>query len=246
MSAKRSGWSLRRRTGCAPTRSCRRAPGRQLYSTGVIRSVKAETADTFTLVIGEVDPVVTLGVPGQFLMVEQPGFPAFPISISRYGRDHVILTVRAAGPATSHLVKSKPGTEVGLRGPLGVGWPVERALGRDVVIITGGIGLPPLRGFIDALVAARERFGRVTLYYGARTPADRIYVDELETWQELGIEVPQTVDRAGPEWLGRVGVVTQLFDQEDWHETPTVAYICGPERMMQAAVRTVGDRGIPP
>ena len=223
-----------------------RGAGPATYTIGTIRSVTPETADTFTMVIGDVEPVVTLGTPGQFLMVEQAGFPAVPISISRYGRDHVILTVRAAGPATAHLVRSEPGTEVGLRGPLGNGWPVERALGRDVVIVTGGIGLPPLRPLIDALIAARDRFGKVALYYGARTPADRVYVSELATWKELGIQVLQTVDRAGPEWSGPVGVVTQLFDLEDWHGTPAVAFIVGPERMMQNAVRTVAARGIPP
>jgi NAD(P)H-flavin reductase/formate hydrogenlyase subunit 6/NADH:ubiquinone oxidoreductase subunit I len=215
------------------------------YSIGTIRSVTPETADTFSLVIGGIDPVITTGTPGQFLMVEQPGFPAFPISISRYARDHVILTVRAAGPATAHLVQSEAGTQIGLRGPLGVGWPVERALGKDVVVATGGIGLAPLRPLLDALVASRDRFGKVCLYYGARTPNDMLYTDELASWPELGIDVALTVDRAGPEWLGRVGVVTQLFDQADWHGQPVVAYLCGPERMMQVAVRTVGERGIP-
>ncbi len=219
--------------------------GPATYSIGTIRSIAAETADTYSLVIDGIDPTITNGTPGQFLMVEQPGFPAFPISISRYGLDHVVLTVRAAGPATSHLVHSEPGTEIGLRGPLGVGWPVERALGRDVVIATGGIGLAPLRPLIDALVSARDRFGRVRLHYGARTPRDMLYTDELASWPELGIEVALTVDRAGPEWLGRVGVVTQLFDQDDWRGQPAVAYLCGPERMMQVAVRTVGERGIP-
>ena len=219
--------------------------GPATYGIGRIRSVTPETADTYSLVIDGVEPIITTGTPGQFLMVEQPGFPAFPISISRYGRDHVVLTVRAAGPATAHLVASEPGTEIGLRGPLGVGWPVERALGRDVIIATGGIGLAPLRPLLDAIAAARDRFGKVCLYYGARTPADLLYTDELASWPELGIDVALTVDRAGPEWLGRVGVVTQLFDQADWHGQQAVAYLCGPERMMQVAIRTVGERGIP-
>ncbi len=219
--------------------------GPATYTIGRIRSVTPETADTFSLLIDNVDPIISTGTPGQFLMVEQPGFPAFPISVSRYGRDHVILTVRAAGPATTHLTRSEPGTEIGLRGPLGVGWPVERGLGKDVIVATGGIGLAPLRPLLDAIVAARDRFGKVCLYYGARTPNDLLYTDELASWPELGIDVALTVDRAGPEWLGRVGVVTQLFDQADWHGRPAAAYLCGPERMMQVAVRTVAERGIP-
>jgi sulfhydrogenase subunit beta (sulfur reductase) len=220
--------------------------GPAAYSTGVIRSVTQETPDTWSLWIDGIDPAIGLGEPGQFLMVEQPGLPAFPISISRYGRYHVVLTVRAAGPATAQLTRSQPGTQVGLRGPLGTGWPVERAHGRDVVIVTGGIGLAPLRPLIDRLVASRDQVRSVRLYYGARTPRDQLYVPELASWRGKGIDVSLTVDRAGPEWLGRVGVVTQLFDQEDWGQQPAVAYVCGPERMMQAAVRALGERGVPP
>ncbi len=219
--------------------------GPATYSVGTIHSVTPETADTVSLVIDGIDPVIATGTPGQFLMVEQPGFPAFPISISRYAPGHVVLTVRAAGPATAHLTQSEPGTQIGLRGPLGVGWPVERGLGKDVVIATGGIGLAPLRPLLDALVASRDRFGKVSLYYGARTPNDMLYTGELASWAELGIDIALTVDRAGPEWLGRVGVVTQLFDQADWHGQPVVAYLCGPERMMQVALRTLAERGIP-
>jgi NAD(P)H-flavin reductase/NAD-dependent dihydropyrimidine dehydrogenase PreA subunit len=218
--------------------------GPATYGVGTIRSITPETADTVSLVI-ETDPIITAGTPGQFVMVEQPGFPAFPISISRYGDDHVVLTVRAAGPATAHLTTAEPGTEVGLRGPLGIGWPVERALGKDVVVVTGGIGLAPLRPLLDSLIAARDRFGSVTLYYGARTPRDLLYTAELAAWPELGVQVALTVDRAGPEWLGRVGVVTQLFDQVEWHGRPAVAFVCGPERMMQNTVRTLGGAGIP-
>ncbi len=136
--------------------------GPATYSVGAIRSITPETADTFSLVVETDDAVINAGTPGQFLMVDQPGFPAFPISISRYAQDHVVLTVRAAGPATAHLVHSEPGTQIGLRGPLGSGWPLDRALGKDVVVATGGIGLAPLRPLLDALIESRDRFGKVS------------------------------------------------------------------------------------
>jgi NAD(P)H-flavin reductase len=136
------------------------------------------------------------------------------------------------------------GSQIGLRGPLGTPWPVDRALGRNVVIVAGGIGLAPLRPLIDALVGERDRFGSILLAYGARTPSDRLFTDELAAWGKRGIEVVQIVDRSGPGWAGRVGVVTNLLDQRDLSSKPTVAFVCGPERMMQATVTVLRDGGI--
>jgi NAD(P)H-flavin reductase len=215
------------------------------YETGRIRSVRHETADTTTLVIGDLDPAFVAGHPGQFVMVTLPAFPPLPISISRYRPDAIELTIRAAGPATTALTRLKTGAELGLRGPLGTSWPLERAAGRDVVIVTGGIGLAPLRPLIDAIMAQRRRFGDVRIYYGARTPRDLLFAEEIEELgQRQDIEVGVTVDRAGPEWLGRVGVVTQLFDQATWDGAGAVAFVCGPERMMQVTVNVLAAHGI--
>jgi NAD(P)H-flavin reductase/Pyruvate/2-oxoacid:ferredoxin oxidoreductase delta subunit len=214
------------------------------YALGTIRSVTPETADTSTLCLDPSDPGLLAVQPGQFVMVEQPGFPPLPISVSRVADQALWLTIRAAGPATTAAIALRPGAQLGLRGPLGNGWPIERAVGRDVVVVTGGIGLAPLRPLIDALLRDRTSFGELTLAYGARTPADRLYVTELDAWRQSGMEVAQIVDRAGPDWLGQVGVVTQLLDRRDWHGRPAVAFVCGPERMMQATVSALRSAGI--
>ena len=209
-------------------------------------AVRQETADTTTLRLLTGDPAFALGGPGQFAMVALPGFPPLPISISRYRPDGIDLTIRGAGPATRAICALTPGDEIGLRGPLGNRWPMELATGRDLVVITGGIGLAPLRPVLDAVAADRRRFGDVRLYYGARTPADLLYTDELQRWAaDHDIEVAVTVDRAGPEWTGRVGVVTHLFDQAAWGDPAMLAFVCGPERMMQATVSALAGRGIP-
>jgi NAD(P)H-flavin reductase/NAD-dependent dihydropyrimidine dehydrogenase PreA subunit len=214
-------------------------------ATATVRASAPETADTTTLAIVPDDDALLAARPGQFVMVEQPGFPAAPISISRVADGALWLTIRAVGPATATVTGLEPGARLGLKGPLGRGWPIDRALERDVVIATGGIGLAPLRPLVDAILRQRERFGEVLVAYGARTPADRLYVDELESWVDAGIEVAQIVDRAGPDWLGRVGVVTQLLDGRDWHGRMAVAFVCGPERMMQATVAALRTAGIP-
>jgi NAD(P)H-flavin reductase len=212
--------------------------------TSRVRTTALETADTTVLLVAPDDDALLAARPGQFVMVAQPGFPDVPISVSRVADGALWLTVRTVGPATESITGLAPGSRVGLKGPLGRGWPIDRALGRDVVIAAGGIGLAPLRPVVDAILRQRDRFGDVLLVYGARTPTDRLYVSELASWARSGIEVVQIVDRAGPDWLGRVGVVTQLLDGRDWRGRLAVAYLCGPERMMQATVSALRTAGI--
>jgi NAD(P)H-flavin reductase/Pyruvate/2-oxoacid:ferredoxin oxidoreductase delta subunit len=226
------------------TRPAAATPGR--FEVVSLRGSHRETADTTTLFLHPSEPALLAGLPGQFVMVEQPGFPSLPISVSRYGADELVLTVRAAGPATAALIAESPGAQIGLRGPLGRPWPVDRALGRNLVIVAGGIGLAPLRPVLDAVVANRDRFGEVVLAYGARTPSDRLFTDEFATWQAAGIDFGQIVDRAEPGWEERVGVVTQLLDRRDFSRKATVAFVCGPERMMQATVAVLRERGVAP
>ncbi len=215
------------------------------YATARIVSVRQETADVQTLTIGDVDPAFLAGEFGQFAMVAVPAFPPVPISISRFGRDTIELTIRGAGPATAAIIDLGPRDEIGLRGPLGTSWPIERAMGHDVIIVTGGIGLAPLRPLIDGLLARRDRFDAIRLFYGARTPADQLYREELRGWAARGdIDVQLTVDRGTEGWNGPVGVVTHLFDQAEWAGERSLAFVCGPERMMEATVDTLKARGL--
>ncbi len=210
-----------------------------------VASVRHETDDTATLVFTDTEPALLETQPGQFVMLTLPAFPRLPISVSRVRDDGIELTIRAVGPATRALTELKPGDVIGIRGPLGVGWPLERAIGRDIVVVTGGIGLAPLRPLIDAVLADRSKFGSFRVYYGARTRRDMLYKDELAAWAASPeVDLQLIVDRGDPDWLGRVGIVTQLFDQATWEGSKASAFVCGPERMMQNTVRTLFDRGV--
>jgi NAD(P)H-flavin reductase len=220
---------------------------RQAYLPATVLAIHRETIDTVTLHLATDDPALLAGGPGQFAMVTLPAFSPAPISISRYRPDGLDLTIRAVGPTSHALNALGRGDQVGLRGPVGRPWPIEAGYGRDVVVVTGGIGLAPLRPLIDALIADRDKFGTLRLYYGARTPHDQLFRDELATWAARGdLDVRLIVDRAGPEWLGRVGIVTHLFDRSTWDGSEAVAFVCGPERMMQATADTLAERGIGP
>jgi NAD(P)H-flavin reductase len=172
-----------------------------------------------------------------------------PISMS--GRPgvtrQIVHTIRAVGPVTRALAQLRPGDSVGLRGPFGTAWPVVEAEGRDVVMVAGGIGLAPIRPAIYHLLAHRERYGRVVILIGARTPADLLYPREIETWRgRFDVDVEVTVDRAAHPWHGTVGVVTGLIPRAHLDPQATVAFLCGPEIMIAYSAIELGHGGILP
>ena len=208
---------------------------------------RQDTADTATLDLVPVDGVPLGFASGQFTMLQAFGVGEVPISISGDPAcpETLVHTVRDVGGVTSAIVRARPGDVLGVRGPYGVGWEVADGRGGDVVVVAGGIGLAPLRAVVLELVARRAEFGRVHLLYGARTPADLLYVDELASWADAGIEVAVTVDQAGSDWDGRVGLVTELLGRADLDPDRTLAVVCGPEVMMRFVGTALVRRGVP-
>ncbi len=208
------------------------------------------TSDTFTL---ELAPPTGHGpftfAPGQFTMLYVFGVGEVPISICGDPAEPEVLvhTTRAVGNVTRAMRALRPGDTIGVRGPFGTAWPVEQKSGRDLVFIAGGIGLPPLRPAIYEALAHRERYGRVVLLYGARTPEELLYRRELAQWRsKLDVEVHVTVDRATGDWRGNVGVVTPLVRRAPIDPKNTVAMICGPEIMIRFAAQELARRGVAP
>ena len=176
--------------------------------------------------------------PGQFNALYLAGIGEVPISISTSHHEPQKLghTIRYAGNVTRAISRLRVGDLVGLRGPYGNAWPLGRIHGDDLVIVTGGIGLAPLRPVIYAVIHDPARFGKVYLLYGARTPADMLYLDEMEAWRSHDIQIYTTVDRADPSWKGQVGVVPMLFYQIRLDPRRTTVLTCGPEIMMRFVV----------
>jgi NAD(P)H-flavin reductase len=208
-----------------------------------------ETHDTFTMVLAPVEAGTRYRFePGQFNMLYLPGVGEAAISMSGDPADtrQVVHTVRAVGRVTKLLQGLKRGDEVGLRGPFGTPWPVERAKGRDVLLVAGGIGLAPLRPVIHHVLSHREQFGHVCLLFGARTPEDVLFQKEIETWRgRFDVTVEVSVDRAGPDWRGRVGVVTTLIPHAPIEPANATVFICGPEIMMHFTMRELERRDLP-
>ncbi|HVX12232.1 MAG TPA: FAD/NAD(P)-binding protein [Pirellulales bacterium] len=185
--------------------------------------------------------------PGQFGMLYLPGVGEVPIGISGHCQQERTwsFTVRAAGNTTRALSSLHVGDTLGLRGPFGSAWPLELCDGADLVIVAGGLGLPPLRPVIYDVIANRERYGRVTLIYGSRTVDALVYASEYDDWSRRGIDVQTTVDRADLDWKGNVGVVPLLIERlHPFVHDRAILFTCGPEVMIRFAVRSALARGM--
>jgi NAD(P)H-flavin reductase len=212
-----------------------------------IISIRTEAPNVATFSLAFQDPERQRGYlvqPGQFNMIYVPGVGEVPISVSSVSDEGAGIghTIRFTGRVTNVIGKLLPGAVVGLRGPYGRGWPIERSRGRDILLVTGGLGLAPMRPVVRALLADRGRYGRLILLHGARQPADLLYASEYAEWERLGMEVLITVDRADETWRGRVGVVPSLFNRLQIDAERTVVLTCGPEILMRFAVTEALNR----
>jgi NAD(P)H-flavin reductase len=213
-----------------------------------MRRVRNETHDIFTL---ELEPTNgTAGfsfTAGQFNMLYVFGVGEVPISISGNPADHqsLVHTTRAVGAVTRAMRRLKVGDLLGVRGPFGSHWPVEEAAGNDIVIVAGGIGLATLRSALYHVLSQREKYGKVVLLYGTRSPEDILYRRELEQWRaRFDLEVYITVDRAMSGWRGNVGVVAPLIPKAPFDPHNAVALVCGPEVMMRFTVLDLQKCGV--
>ncbi len=214
-----------------------------------VRDRRVETSDTVTLVLAPTtsgpSPVFR---PGQFNMIYAFGVGEVALSISGDPADPepLVHTIRSAGKTTEALCRLEAGSMVGVRGPYGSGWPLESAAGRDLLLVAGGLGLPPLRPLLYEILRNRSRFGRVEVIYGARSPDDLVYYAEVERWRARSdVRVQTTVDTAGPDWHGDVGVVTARLPDARFDPDRTTAFLCGPEIMMRLTARALRSRGVP-
>jgi sulfhydrogenase subunit gamma (sulfur reductase) len=215
-----------------------------------IAAVREETSDTRTFALRFLDGEAWERFryrPGQFVEVSVFGVGEAPFCLAspRDGAETFEITARRTGEVTEALHALKVGDRLGVRGPLGNGFPLDEVTGRDILFVGGGIGLPPLRPLIWEVLGRREEFSKVTVLYGARTPADLVYKDELARWaarDDLGFMV--TVDTPDKQWTGNVGVVGLLFPKADIDPAGTAAFICGPPIMIHFVTQDLLKLGL--
>ena len=184
-------------------------------------------------------------VPGQFVLISLFGYGEAPFGVasSPYEESYIDLVIRRAGTLTRAMHRLKENDIAFLRGPYGNGFPLKFIEGKDMVLVTGGCGIPPIAALIEYVVANRDKFGRVHLIYGARTPADLLMKNKLKQWQEK-IKVLLTVDQPTKDWKGHVGMVSELIDDIKIDPKNAIASMCGPGPMMDALERILRPLGI--
>ncbi len=183
--------------------------------------------------------------PGQFMMVSMPHHGEAPISISstpsRPGRLH--LSVRKAGSLTGAMFELKKGNVIGLRGPYGRPFPVDKFVG-DMLFVAGGIGLAPLRSVINYSLDHGDDSAKKTILYGSRSPADIAFQDDFGAWrQRAEVTCLLTVDEADGSWTGPVGVVTSLLEQVEVDASNCTALVCGPPVMIRYTLEKLAQMG---
>lgn len=186
--------------------------------------------------------------PGQFVQISLMGVGECPISIcsSPTRPETFELCVRRVGAVTNRLHALKAGSVIGVRGPLGNGFDVNRLFGKDILMVAGGLGMAPLRSLVQYVLDERSRFGAFHLLYGAREPRELLFPDDLIRWREgPDVNFHVTVDRPDEQWRGRSGVVTTLFKLlPKLDAARTAAVIVGPPVMFKFVVLEALSRGI--
>lgn len=237
----------------SPSLASRRSPdGCTAPHEVVIVARTQETPSIFSLDLRFTDPQKSQeyrAVPGQFNMLYRFGVGEVPISIVSDPSTTGILkhTIRAVGRVTHSLAALQVGDRLGLRGPFGRGWPLHAISGKDIVIITGGLGCAPVVALIEHLLAQRAQFHRLVILQGVKHADDLIWRRQYAAWERLpDTQVLLAADLGGPSWPFHVGNVTVLLDQAEMDPAHSLAFLCGPEAMMQAAIHLLLRRGLPP
>ena len=191
-------------------------------------------------------------LPGQFYQVSILGVGEAPISISSPPGNHnrFEMSVRAIGDVTSKLHTLSDGDIIHVRGPFGNGFTeatTQQMLNKHILFIMGGIGYFPLRSLINKVVPEREKYKKISILYGCKTPKERMYPEELVELAKIGgnVELLETVDHAEDGWEGNCGVITTLIPKVEFDPNNTVAIIVGPPIMYKFVLKSLLEKNVP-
>jgi sulfhydrogenase subunit gamma (sulfur reductase) len=185
---------------------------------------------------------------GQFVMLEVPGFGEIPISISSStnNQEYIELCIRKAGRTTNMLHKARVGAKVGIRGPFGTSFPMEKMVGHNILLIAGGLGLAPLRAPIYWVNEHRSEYKDVHILYGTKEPWQMLFTYQYEEWEKINhIKMHTIVEKGDKNWKGKTGLITKLFEDITIDPGNTYAIVCGPPIMFKFVCNHMDNLGIP-
>ena len=209
----------------------------------------AKTLRTFDLTfLNDEDRKAFEYMPGQFVEFSILGKGESPFGIASSPTEEGFLrfTVNRTGSVTNEIHYLREGDTVGIRGPLGNWYPVEKFKGENVVIVGGGFAFTTLRSLIVYMLEHRDDYGDITVIYGARNPDLFIYKEQLKEWDgrdDLALHL--TIDNPVDGWDGLTGFVPAVT--KDLSPDPAKAWVvlCGPPIMIKYTLPVISDLGFP-
>jgi anaerobic sulfite reductase subunit B len=205
-----------------------------------VTKFERQTTDTYTLKLS----AKLVHEPGQFVQVTLPRVGECPISISSYSGEELELNIKQVGNMTNALAELRKGDTVYIRGPYGKGYPVKELKGNNLIMIGGGCGIAPLKGIIEYVERHRADYGKIQLFFGCRTPEDLLFKEHHNRWKDkfdLSLSVDQ--NPANTCFEGNVGFVTAMLEKASLEKDGSVAFMCGPPKMMAAAAQVLHAKG---
>ena len=215
----------------------------QIPYSAEIRSREQESRSVFSLGLHIKDPQRAQMYrfnAGQFNMLSLFGVGEIPISIVSDPEkpDLLVHTIRDVGRVTHGFSQLQVGDHIGLRGPYGNGWPLASAEGKDIVLVSGGLGCAPITSVIEHIFRWRSTYGRLNILQGVKHTEDFIWRERYQAWAEhTNTRVLLAADVADASWPGITGPVTHLIERAKFKPENTIAMMCGPEAMMLAAIK---------
>ncbi|RLA93480.1 MAG: anaerobic sulfite reductase subunit AsrB [Deltaproteobacteria bacterium] len=180
--------------------------------------------------------------PGQFVMVGVYNIGEAPMSIASYSSEYVELCIRNVGRVTSNIHKLREGEKLGIRGPYGRGYEMEKFEGKNIIIIAGGTGVAPVRGVIEYILQHRKKFEEVNIVLGYRNYSQILFKEDMEKWKE-NCNLYVTLDQGDKKWRGHVGLVTKYLEELGFKSGNTIAITCGPPVMIKYVIQTLNNLG---
>jgi len=190
--------------------------------------------------------------PGQFVMLEIPGIGEAPFSISSSPSNHedMELCIRNVGNLTGVMARARRGMRIGIRGPFGTSFPMERMHGGNILLIAGGLGLVPLRSPIAHVQEHRSMFDHVDIVYGTKDLSRLLFKFQYEMWKKDDIGLHIILEKEEPGWTGPVGFTPKILEgllaeRGDSFVRNTYAIVCGPPVMFKSVCTMLAERGVP-
>ena len=235
--------------GASTARAGKRAGNSYLPEIATVVQIIQETPNIKTFRMRFDDPEVMANLsfmPGQVgqLGVFGIGESTFAITSRTSEKEFIQFSVMRAGEVTRALHNLSEGDKVGIRAPMGCGFPVEQWKGKKILFVMGGIGSAALKATIEYTLEHRADYAGVSILYGATAPQNFTYQEDIKVWEQRpDVELTQTIDRECDGWQCDVGLVPAILEKMNPDPADTIAITCGPPIMIKFALMSFRKLG---